>query len=365
MTKTITVHLSCGLGNCLRVIATAMWYCKLTGRKFKLAGDKFGNYHYDYKIDKMLDLEQMGIELVNEEQNHATVFQEKDFPLFDYFNCDATKLFECDAQHITLFGNRALCLPSDYRATIDGEQRYMKIRREMYALFVWKQELKDAFENFMNTSASVQEDYIGIHIRRDDLYMYQAAAQNFNLEHYMNRAAEYKSDTSNWVLCTDDKKLRTQWKDKIMEINIPEEFKANSFGALFDFLLLTRAKYIVGTFTSSFSFEAYLFGTTPLEYSCIGDRGIHTLEVPFLHWQLKNEESNLHSIGFWVLVGILLILVKLVYFSFNNWSKMVKIMSGIGLGLLCLTLLTCLLTLPISYSYQKFGNLPTKLSRRI
>jgi len=285
---------------------------KKTGRRVVVLKHKS---KYSYDASRVFDLEAMGVGSMSESEfarlELVKCFREEKMRLLDYFTQDSTDLLACLSDGVLIDSSRALCTPHEWHTTdpVTGQPLHLALRRTMYRAFRLRPDLQRAWEGCVSDDNNqLKAEYVGVHIRRDDLELYRVNAECYQIERYVE-CARSLSHPGKRILCTDDRALvhRLRVEADMHTIDIPREFR-NGLEAVFDFLVLSNATHIVGTFSSSFSFEAALYGDRVRKLDTVGwKRSID--HVPHI-CQLfpKGGGDSVSRILFWSIVGVFLLL---------------------------------------------------------
>jgi len=174
--------------------------------------------------------------------------------------------------------------PSEDGASIDFELDRIpsKVKKDFIRVLKKlrpKKSIKKAAEGFAKKYDL--ENFVGVHIRRGNDYKYSPISMgNISSDERFIKRMKWlvkKNPKTIFFLCTDsedtEKKFRRIFKNKIVSFPKTNRYRNSTVAtqeALIDILLLSKAKYIIGTFPSTFSEMAWWFGGGKAKVEMIG-----------------------------------------------------------------------------------------------
>jgi len=343
-----------GLGNCLRLISTAMWLADRTGRRLIIVNP---TTKYKYAVADMLDWRAMDIECVdsyecvglNAESARFT-FIENPLPVLDFFTRDVTIIINNCTNHKIVYVEFqfAMAIPAEFSPQYDCA--YVEMRRTYYRRLIFKQRIRNDFAAFANTYLPAGP-FMAIHVRRDDLQQFQLSAENYDVKEYIKTALalSHPSPVDNshqlpWYLLTDDDYVRREFGvlcvDKYTPVMIPASFR-NGNEALLDFMILASSQKIVATYSSSFGVEAFFFSpnNTATEL-CVVGHVRHPFHVPYISYATGSPLASYYIGAIIFAVMIFLMLFVLMSSHKNRVNKHALVMLAICTFLIFASIIT-------------------------
>ena len=299
-----------GLANSLRSLSSFIWLAKYTGRNLIIISH---THVLGYTATDFIDFSSIGARCIRIEDpmpNPTCVFSErkntslfnniaprKILEKFNYFVSNAAPIVSCSENVIYLETSHSLVLSMENY----DPNTFAKCMRERYSHM-------PILPNILSDFACVPlpKDFVVMHIRRNDLIRYKKCAENYDVSKYIKKAKSWKIKSI--VLCTDDKKVRKELSD-CLTIDVPTSFLGKE--ALFDFLVISRASFVVGTFHSSFSLEAFYYGSSGKTFTTVGHE-LAPFHVPSMC--VKSKAAS-HALFFLILLSLPFLIFFVIAFK--------------------------------------------------
>ena len=279
--RLLIIRPTSGLANVFRFVASCQWLAEYTQRTLVIVKH---TSKYPYAATDFLDWERMGLTYLDEYDVTTADVLFEDYtgssdphPMsrlltrLNYYVADASPIIACTATRVYLTSCYVLCLPSQL------ETLYPHGMWRMYRTLILKQEFRDAFAQYARDQLP-SGDVVVVHVRRGDLHRYTTCPENYPIAQYLDQAQA--TQIQPWILCTDDTTVRVAFHDRCLTLTIPEIFQ-HGREALFDFCVVAHATHVIGTFGSSFSLEAFCFGTKGRQFTTVGQH-VRLGYVPYL-----------------------------------------------------------------------------------
>lgn len=140
-------------------------------------------------------------------------------------------------------------------------------------LIVWPDEILEA-ASVTNGCGSLLRDSVGLHIRYSDNFtdvMKNKYNLNTSLATFLMKIS--KIETSTFLLCTDNPDVHKIIKKHSDNLNIilPDTINNYLLQPLYEMYLLSKTKYIIGSYASTFSYESCFIEGTDLELYSEGE----------------------------------------------------------------------------------------------
>lgn len=139
------------------------------------------------------------------------------------------------------------------------DETYYKNKINIYKSLSWPDFLIDQVELFKSTY--LLDNIVGIHIRYTD-NLQDNNKKNTRLEVFIDKI---KSLNNRILLCSDNQDVINQISNLIPDVILPNKIENPLFQSLYEMMLLSNTKYIIGSYASTFSYEAALFKGTDIE----------------------------------------------------------------------------------------------------
>ena len=280
--KILVVRPTCGLADSLRALSSFVWIARHTKRQLVVLSHRGFNGIvstdlFDWNAMNVMTMEDSSIlplvtvaflECYNVVlPRHIVKVQLK---RFNYNVADAAPILQCKNDVVYVETSNALApqVPLNPRV-------FATWMRENYKSLRFHASITDGFNEVLPSLP--QNDFVVLHIRRSDLARYRMCAENYQVHKYLEYARRFKHKTL--VLCTDDKTVRQQLADQCTIIDPPPAFQDGK-QAIFDFLVISRATFVVGSMQSSFALEAFYFGDVGRHFYAVGHK-IESFYVPY------------------------------------------------------------------------------------
>jgi hypothetical protein len=261
--NTVFVCLGNQLGNCLRILTSAIIIAKYFGKRVFIDYD----YHGLMGKEKII-IKELFPHLCLTGCSH---FYEK----FDYVSCVHYNAYNHTNYHLFDEGRLLECPTSNNFSIIEtiysvlpAQMSYSDYNRDKIRLYQslhfpsFLQKDIDLFLHYNNIS-----NFIGVHIRyTDNLTDTNKKRYNTSLETFLDKIREYQDKGETIFLCSDNENVIITCKQKYPNILSPNLCSSPTHQALYEMILLSKTKRIVGSNSSTFSYEsAYLSGGTDIE----------------------------------------------------------------------------------------------------
>jgi hypothetical protein len=362
MTRRLFVRMRNGLGNAIRVLCAAMIFARKTGRRVVVLEHKS---KYAYEASRLFDLSAMGVDTMDDATWMCVApqvkarFVEERMRLFDYYTQDSSGMHAyTDEEDLLIDSSRVFCTRDEWRNldSATGQSIQLVERRAMYRTFRLRADLYEAWTCVHRTQLAF--DYVGVHIRRDDLQLYGVSAECYSIDEYLVQMRSL-THMEKRVLCTDDCALVHQLRHEMHHVDMPAIFRGG-LEPFFDFLVLSHATHIVGTFGSSFSFEAALFGRRVRKLDSIGGRR----SIGYMPYMTQvTGSATLACTMFWTSFLLAIMGAFLLWRFVRDRSRITRILAFIIYALaLKILLLVNFAWVPIFRAYLGFNHLPHTLT---
>jgi hypothetical protein len=359
--RRLFVRMRNGLGNAIRVLCTAMVFAHKTRRRVIVLEHKS---KYAYKASRLFDLAAMGVDTMGEAEwvciaPRTVAFIEEQMRLLDYYTQDSHDMHACTSDDLLIDSSRVFCTMSEWRDLDPATQQpiHLAERRAMYRTFRLRADLHDAWTCVRREQLTFP--YVGVHIRRDDLQLYGISAECYPIDDYLAQMRSL-THTERRILCTDDRTLAHRLRHEMHHVEIPAIFK-DGLEPFFDFLLLSHATHIVGTFGSSFSFEAALFGRRVRKLDTIGGARSSFGHMPYVAEATGSVVWA--QVFFWVSLALIPAVAVLLWRLVHRSGQMARILAIVA----CIIALNLLVLLnfawaPIQRACLGFDVLPRTIT---
>lgn len=238
------------LGNSLRSTITMKIFADSIGAEFYVDGNRVDAL--DHQKDRVI-MKSLFADYIRYNEPY-TMIDERD--LFDFKSWGSTS-------ELLLEGT------FKYRPTVDfavdhiysmksvdmSDETYCKNKIEFYKSLKWPQFLKDEVIKFNPTNL------IGVHIRYTD-NLPDPKRNNTHLDTFIEKI---KTLDGNILLCSDNQDVINTITGLFPNIILPNKIENILYQSLYEMMLLSDTKYIIGSYTSTFSYEAAFFKGTDIE----------------------------------------------------------------------------------------------------
>jgi hypothetical protein len=213
------------------------------------------------------------------------------------FGTNSDPVLEAIFNPVNSFPKEGFGLSHIYSAKPDcmTVEYYLRAKHAEYGRMSFPEILKDAVRQFRHSWDIA--DVIGMHIRySDNLADSVKATLNTNVSVFENKLRTIIATHERVLLCTDNKKIR----DYLVSIYPKSIILPNSintdFQALYEMMLLAETKCVLGSYASTFSYEACLFKGTDLE---VFENGVwKRYEFSFLRELSTDQSITLRPVTF-------------------------------------------------------------------
>lgn len=278
------------LGNCLRGIVSCHILANYYGRKFKVYLGLNGSYSLEYfkslfdpqcAIDFIESVPEytvfIGRNQPEEELSEEKLFQHPDGQAVSTFRTTTGLQIEAvtDLTRFDHVGSFALgTILSVCPAGMPAEQ-YLSARHAWYQSVKWNQQIINAVQEFQGA----YRRRVGVHIRYSDNLVDKSKIESGNLtplSEYFLKLREYSEDTE-FVVFTDSREVLSLCRERLGDrVQFPVRRFTGIQQALFEMLLLSQTKEIVGSYLSTFSYESAFMGNRKISlYIDDGWRDVH------------------------------------------------------------------------------------------
>jgi hypothetical protein len=261
--NTMFVRLGNQLGNCLRILTSTIIIAKHFGK----------NIFIDYDCPSLMGKEKIIIKELFPQLclTGCSHFYEQ----FDYASCVHYDAYNHTNYHLFDEGRLLECPTSNNFSIIEtiysilpAQMSYLDYNRDKIRLYQslhfpsFLQKDVDLFLHSNNIS-----NFIGFHIRyTDNLNDTSKQRYNTSLETFLDKIREYDERGESIFLCSDNENVIATCKQICPTIISPNQCSSRTHQALYEMILLSKTKRIVGSNSSTFSYEsAYLSGGTDIE----------------------------------------------------------------------------------------------------
>jgi len=266
--SSVHVCLACLLGNCLRNVAST-----------KILADFIG---YEWNIDltqsiALPELNQIMQELFPQRIVHLSagsypLISERDlFQFVDVYGTNSHPIVEAVVSDVPLssFGVRHIYA---IRHSAMDDNNYIQRKIKFYKYDVlWPNHLLQDVKSFISNEANGSlSNFVGCHIRYTDNLRDQTKCK-FNLNTSLSTFIERLKQINNQpiFLCTDNSDIKLLVKEALPNTNIlyPNKCTQNSYlwQPVYEMLLLSRTAYLIGSQSSTFSYESSFIGGIDIE----------------------------------------------------------------------------------------------------
>jgi hypothetical protein len=258
--RTLFVCLGNQLGNCLRILTSSM-----------IIADYFGLHLFiDYDFPGLINKEKI---IIKELFPHLCLsgcshLYEK----IDYTDCVTYENYN-HTNYDLIDEGRLLELPNSNNFSIvqtiysvlPGTMSYTEYNRakiNIYNSIVFPPFLLKDVDDFLRIYRNPQN--IGVHIRHtDNLNDTNKQRYNTSKEIFIEKMKQYNHETI--FLCSDNGNILTECRDLFPNIIVSPPCSNPLYQALFEMILLSKTKRIVGSDSSTFSYESAYFSGTDIE----------------------------------------------------------------------------------------------------
>lgn len=263
----IHVRLSGQLGNCLRNIASVKILADSTGAEWDIDLDQIEGLPRTVVIIKALFPDRIRV-----------------YPPDSYIYFGEHKIMEflhfCGTNYHPLVEAMVNAVPSfdfgirhiyAFRPVSMTDADYVRRKFSFYKNVLWPSQLLEDVRQFISNEANGSlSEYVGCHIRYTD-NLSDPCKRKFNLNTslatFIDRLAMLKGQPI--LLCTDNQALKATITSALPDARIlfPNICTNNPdiWQPLYEMHLLSHTKYVIGSLSSTFSYEACLFHGTDLE----------------------------------------------------------------------------------------------------
>ncbi|QDW24359.1 hypothetical protein FFJ24_005780 [Pedobacter sp. KBS0701] len=260
----IHVQLSGQLGNCLRNIST-----------IKILADSLG-YNWDIDLSKS-NSPNATIQVIEKlfpdkikyypEGTYIDFSELKLMTFFDIYGTNSHPIVEAIIDRFPAFEFGAKHIYSARPSTMSNEI-YLKNKLQFYAEIDWPIEILREVEEFIRSHCSGDlSNFIGIHIRHTDNfqdYLKTTLKLNTSLEIFIEKLRSLGNESI--LICTDNPEVRKRIESEFPDLRIVFPTTVDSlYQPLFEMYLLSQTKYIIGSYSSTFSYEASFIKGNNLE----------------------------------------------------------------------------------------------------
>ena len=258
--NTLFVCIGNQLGNCLRVISSCAVLAKYYNKKIFIDYDYSGLAGKEKIIIKKLfpHLCLINVSHLYVKIDYGNCVKYDNYPGTNYHLIDEGKLLELPSVNNFAITNTIYSvLPGnmDY-----SEYNYLK--KEFYKSINFPSFLINEVNSFLQIHNL--SNFIGFHIRyTDNLNDTCKKSYNTNKETFFERIEYYKNESI--LLCSDNKDIINECKSMYPLIITVNNCYESIYQGLYEMILLSKTKLIVGSNSSSFSYESAYFSGTNIE----------------------------------------------------------------------------------------------------
>lgn len=249
----IVVMPTCGFANRLRFIYTLYSISKFYNKKLYIIWKKDETYcNIDFKdvFKKIPD-----VELLNEQLNNNNTIFFNGIHIKDVIQSKIKKI-----KFLFFSGSYEYKLP-----TINTND-FLKNKSKFYSNIIWNPIINKKLNRLLNKHKIKQNNFISIHIRTNRNIDLPDISNNYlcdfnknsSIKLFQNIINKYKN--KRLILFSNDNNIKL---DDCNYIHINKNCKTNSIDDIVEFLLLSKSKFIIGSFFSSFSDESSFFNMIP------------------------------------------------------------------------------------------------------
>lgn len=265
---TIFVCLNNQLGNCLRILSSAIIISKYYNKSI------FIDYDYPNLINKeKIIIKELFPHLCLKNCTHTYAkINYTDCVNYAHYNhtnyhlIDEGRLLELPKT--SNFNNNFGIVESIYNV-LPGNMEYSVFNCEKVALYKaidYPSFLKENITSFVQ--ANRLEDCVGVHIRySDNLNDINKQKYNTDKDVFYKRITELIETNERIFLCSDNESIINDCKEMIPSslLILPNKCSNHLYQGLYEMLLLSKTKKIIGSNSSTFSYESAYMDKTPIE----------------------------------------------------------------------------------------------------
>ena len=272
--NTIFVCLGNQLGNCLRILSSASILAKYFNK----------NLFIDYDFPSLMNKEKI---IIKDLFPHLCLTGCSQFyDKINYTDCVSYDAYNSTNYHLIDEG-RLLELPNSNNFSIietiysvlPSNMNYYEYNREkidFYNSIQYPTFLTNQVTEFCNKYNIF--NFIGFHIRyTDNLNDTNKQRYNTSKETFYDKLKQYTNETI--FLCSDNNDIINECKNLFPNIITPDNCSNFVFQALYEMILLSKTKLIIGSNSSTFSYEAaYMSSGTDIELFENGQWNLYSLK---------------------------------------------------------------------------------------
>ena len=251
------------LGNCLRIITS----CIIIAEYYQM--NVFIDLNRDYLADKdrqvISDL--FSSYCKSNVSSKYELLKYDDYVNYDRMPCTNYDLI-CEGRFNKPTNINNFAIYSNIYSVIPGDmdnETYIRKKIKLYKSIPFPEFLLNNVRNFL--SSYDLSKFIGFHIRYTDNLNDTCKKQfNTNINIFFKKLESYTN--ANILICSDNNQLLNNIKNKKNKKNniiFPNECSHNLYQHLYEMILLSKTSLIIGTSSSTFSYESAFFEGTNIE----------------------------------------------------------------------------------------------------
>lgn len=258
--NTLFVCIGNQLGNCLRVISSCVVLAKYYNKKIFIDYDYSGLVGKEKIIIKKLfpHLCLINVSHLYEKINYEKCVKYNSYPGTNYHLIDEGRLLELPSVN-------NFAITNTIYSVLPGNMNYSEynyLKHEFYNSINFPLFLMNEVNSFLQIYNL--SNFIGFHIRyTDNLNDTCKKSYNTNKETFFQRIEYYKNESI--LLCSDNKDIINECKNMYPSIITVNSCSESIYQGLYEMILLSKTKLIVGSNSSSFSYESAYFSGTNIE----------------------------------------------------------------------------------------------------